>query len=170
MKLLKFLYGVTGLIVFLILVWLFAVPNELIQQKMEDAVSGSGDGSMALSIEGIRKGVLFSLYADALSLSIDNEPAIRINDVRINFTPRYLTNGEPAFIIRGMVGTGTIEGLLKLPMKGNFNINEADLDAIPYLKKYGMSVTGHLSSDIILKNEKAKAVFNVPDLHIQVPY
>lgn len=167
MKLLNILYGLTGLAVFLILVWLFAIPNALIQQKMEDAVSRSGDGSMALSVEGLRKGIFFSLHADTVNLSIDNAPAISIENISINFTPRYLKNGEPAFIIRGLVGTGTIGGILKLPMKGDFNINKADLTAIPYLNRFGMNINGHLSSDIDLNNEKVNAVFNIPDLDIQ---
>lgn len=167
MKFLNFLYGVTGLAVLLILVWLFAVPNELIQQKMEDAVSHSGNGTMTLSVEGIRKGIFFSLYADAINLSIDNTLALRIDDISINFTPRFLKNGEPAFIVRGRVGTGTIEGVLRLPLKGSFNINDANLNAIPYLKRFGMSVSGHLSSEISINYEKVKVVFNIPDLDIQ---
>jgi len=167
MKLLNFLYGITGLTVFLILVWLFAVPNELMQEKMENAVSRSGDGSLTLSIDGIRKGIFFSLYADTINLSIDNKPALSIYDLSINFTPRHLNVGKLAFLIRGKIGTGTIEGILMLPMKGSFKIDKADLYSIPYLKRFGMNVTGHLSSDITLKNEKAKAVFNIPDLYIQ---
>ena len=103
MKLLNFLYGALGLIVFLILVWLFAVPNDLIQEKMEDAVSRSGNGNLSLSIDGLRKGIFFSLYADAVNLSVDNKPALRINDFSINFIPRYLTAGELAFAINGNI-------------------------------------------------------------------
>ena len=169
MKLLNFLYCITGLTVFLILVWLFAIPNELIQQKMEDAVSQSGDGTMALSVEGISKGIFFSLYADTINLSIDNKPALSINDLSINFTPRHLNTGKLAFLVRGKIGTGTIEGILMPPMKGNFNIDNVDLNSIPYLNRFGMNVTGHLSSDIKLNNEKVEAIFNVPDLNIGNP-
>ncbi|MBL7031602.1 MAG: type II secretion system protein GspN [Nitrospira sp.] len=169
MKLLKFLYGITGLAVFLILVWLFAVPNELIQQKIEEAVSRSGNGTMALSIKGIRKGVFFSLSADTVNLSIDDQPAISINDLSINFTPRHLNAGKLAFLVRGKIGTGTVKGILMLPLKGNFKIDKAGLDSIPYLNRFGMSANGHLSSDIILNNNEVEAVFNIPDLNIDNP-
>jgi len=141
MKLLNFLYGITGLVVFLILVWLFAVPNELIQQKMEDAVSRSGDGNMALSVEGIRKGVFFSLSADTVKLSIDNKPALSINDLSINFTPRHLNSGKLAFLVSGKIGTGTVKGILKLPMKGSFKIDKAGLFNIPDLNIGNPDVT-----------------------------
>lgn len=167
MKLLNFLYGITGLTVFFILVWLFAVPNELMQEKMENAVSRSGDGSLTLSIDGISKGIFFSLYADTINLSIDNKPALSINDLSINFTPRHLNAGKLAFLVRGKIGTGTLEGILMFPMKGSFKIDKADLDSIPYLRRFGAEVGGHLTSDIKLNNEKVEAVFNIPDLNIQ---
>ncbi|GBE03696.1 hypothetical protein BMS3Abin09_00614 [bacterium BMS3Abin09] len=167
MKLLNFLYGITVLVIFLILIWLFAVPNALIKEKVENAVSHAGDGSLTISIEGIRKGIFFSLYADTIILSIDNKPTLSINDLSIHFTPRHLNTGELAFLVKGDVGTGTIEGILKLPMKGNFKIDKADLDSIPYMKRFGIEVSGHLSSDIKLNNEKMEAIFNVPDLDIQ---
>lgn len=166
MKLLNFLYGITGLIVFLILIWLFAVPNELLQKQVENAVSRSGEGNLSLSIDGIRKGIFFSVYADAVNLNIDNEPALSINDLSINFAPRYLRTGEIAFHIRGEIGTGTIEGVLRIPRKGHFKIDTADLDSVPYLKRFGVKISGHLSSDIKLNNEEVEAVFNIPDLHI----
>jgi type II secretion system protein N len=167
MKLLKLLYGVTGLVFFLILVWLLAVPNSLIKEKIEDAVSRSGNGSLSLSIEGIRKGILFTLYADAVNLCIEDKPALRISDFYINFNPRYLTSGRPAFDLKGKIGTGSINGILKLPLKGNFKIEGADLDAIPYLTRSGMDIKGHLSSSINLNENKADAVFKVPDLDIK---
>ena len=166
MKLLNFLYGITGLIVFLILVWLFAIPNELMQEKIENAVSRSGDGSLTLSIDGIRKGIFFSLYADTINLSIDNKPALTIDDLSINFTPRHLSEGKIAFLVMGKIGTGTLKGILMPPMKGNFNIDNVDLDSIPYLKMFGVEVGGHLTSEIILNNEQVEALFNVPDLAI----
>lgn len=169
MKPLNFLYGITGLAVFLILVWLFAVPNELIKQKVENAVSRSGDGRLTLSIDGIKKGVFFSLYAGTVNLKIDNKPALSINDFSINFSPNRLTQGELAFLVRGKVGTGSIEGTLKLPMKGDFKIDKADLGALTYLRRFGIEVGGHLSSEIELDNDKLAAVFNVPDLDISDP-
>ena len=169
MKLLNFLYGIIGLTVFLILVWLFAVPNELMQEKIENAVSRSGNGSLTLSINGIRKGIFFSLYADTINLSIDNKPALSINDLSINFTPRHLNAGKLAFLVKGKIGTGTIEGILMLPMKGNFNIDKVGLDSVPYLRRFGVEVSGHLTSGIKLNNEKVEAVFNVPDLYIDNP-
>ena len=114
MKLLNFLYGITGLIVFLILVWLFAVPNELMQERMENAVSRAGDGSMTLSIDGMSKGMFFSLYADTINLSIANKPALTINDLSINFTPRHLNTGKLAFLIKGVFITLGAIGLASM--------------------------------------------------------
>lgn len=168
MKLLNLLYAVTGLAVFLILAWLFAVPNELLQEKVENAVSRSG-ADMTLSIEGLRKGIFFSLYADAVDLSIEGKPALRINNLSINLTPRHLNTGNLAFSVKGEIGTGTIEGTVKLPMKGSFRIDKAELRSVPYPRRFGIEVGGHLSSDIELENEKIDAVFIIPDLDIQSP-
>ncbi len=169
MKLLNFLYGITDLFVFIVLVWLFAVPNELLEKNLEDAVSRSGNGSLTISIDGLRKGMFFSIYADAVDLSIENEQALSIETFSINFSPKFLRSGKLGFLVRGKIGTGTLDGSLLLPMKGSFKINNADLDSIPYLKKFGIEINGHLSSDIQMNNEKVDMVFNVPDLNIGNP-
>lgn len=170
MKLLNLLYALAGLAVFLILVWLFAVPNELLREKAENSVSRSGDGNMTLSIEGLRKGIFFSLYADAVDLRIENEPAVRITSLSIKPAPRSLMNtGSLAFSINGEIGSGTLKGTLKLPIKGDLRIDNADLSSIPYLNRLGLKVGGHLFSDIKMENEKINALFNIPDLNIHGP-
>jgi hypothetical protein len=77
-KLRNIIYVAISIPVFLMLVWLFAIPDNLIREKIEDAIATSGNSNMGLSINGLKKGIFFIIYADRLKLEINNRPALEI--------------------------------------------------------------------------------------------
>ncbi len=150
----------------LILTWLVAIPEELIEGHIENAMAQSGN-NMSLSVDGLRKGILFALYADSLDLQMDNKPAIQITNFSSSFSPSYLSNKQLAFAISGNIGTGDLKGIVKLPVEGDITIDKAELSAISYLNRFGISIRGNLSSSIKIINETSvNVVFEIPDLDI----
>jgi len=152
--------------VLLVLIWLFAVPEQLIKEQIDEELSRSRSNNVRLSIDGLRKGVLFTLHADSLNMHIDNKPAISITEFTGNFTPRYLLDKKLGFLINGKIGTGNVHGILKLPLEGDIKIERAELSAISYLSRFGIDIDGNLSSDINILNETVNVVFEIPDLDI----
>lgn len=163
-KIRNILYVATGIPVFIILLWFFAIPDNLIEERIEDAVAMSGN--MSLSISGLKKGIFFALYADDLNLKIDNKPALNITGFASNFRPRYLSGGQIAFAITGKIGTGDLDGIIKLPRTGSIKIDRAELSAIPYLMQFGIKIDGNVYADIDINNDLLKVTFEVPDLNI----
>ena len=159
-------YVLIGIPVLLILIWIVAIPENVLQDRIERAVTNSGRSNLSLSFEEFRKGLFFNLYADSLNLKIDDKPALRVTDFKSNFSPRYLTGRELAFAITGKIGTGSISGILKLPVDGKIVIERAELNSIPYLTQFGLDINGYVSSEIKIRNESLNIIFNIPDLHI----
>lgn len=166
-KLRHFLYATVSIPLILILIWFFAVPDELIKEKIEDTVAQSGNKNLNIEIHGLRKGFFFSLHADRLILKADNIPAIEILDFRCFPAPRYIINRQIAATFRGIIGQGQVNGIIKFPLSGKIDINNAELGSIPYLSQLGEGIRGSLSSNIQLQRDKIKATFEIPDLDIQ---
>jgi type II secretion system protein N len=161
------LYFIIGIPVFIILVWLFAVPDNLIQGKIEDAIYDAGDGSVKAYLKGFKKGLFLTVHADSLDLTMDKTPALTITGLTGCFNPRYLIRKQLAFSIKGKIGTGNVKGLLTYPSDGEIKIEKADLNAIPYLIHLGMRANGYISANILLKNKSAHITFQIPDMGIK---
>lgn len=166
MKLRHLLYLITGIPVFIIMVWFFAVPSDMLKEQIEYAVSQSGGSDIEARIKGFRKGVLLTIFADSIEISVDKTPAINMTDLSFNFDPGHLVHGDIAFLIDGRIGSGNIKGLVKFPAWGEINIEKAELTAIPYLTRFGIKMNGHVFSDINIKNDTVKVIFEVPELSI----
>jgi type II secretion system protein N len=167
LKLRYILYFIIGIPVFIILVWLFAVPEDLIRGRIEDAIANAGQGSINASLKGFKKGLLLTVHADSLDLDFDNSPALTITNLAGCIDPRYLIKKQLAFSFKGKMGTGNINGLLKYPADGEIKIERTELNAIPYLTHIGIKTNGHISADILLKNKSSRITFQVPDLDLQ---
>ena len=102
MKNLRYIfYALCLLPLCLILIWLIVIPIDLIQERIEDAVAQSGNSTMALSVEGMRKGIFFSLHADSLELKVEDRPALKITDFKGNFSLPLLAELQFGILISG---------------------------------------------------------------------
>ncbi len=165
-KFLNILYGVAGILVFLMLVWLFAIPVSLIQSNIEGVVARSGNSNMRLTIEGLRKGLFLNLYADRLDLNIDDRSALTVTEFNGRFSPGYLLYGKLAVRIKGNIADGDLNGVFQYPVNGEMKIEKAALDKIPYLARFGIELNGSAYSDITMDMKAVNIVFKVPDLSI----
>ena len=152
--------------IFLVLVWLLVIPVNLIQSNIEDIVAHSGNSNMRLDIEGLNKGLFFSLFADRLHLSIDNTPAVDIIEFKGSFAPGYLLKGTLGASVTGEIADGDMNGTFQLPAEGDIKIEKAELKKIAYLNRFGLDISGQAYADINIHNQKIDIQFKVPDLHI----
>ncbi len=161
-----FLYPIIGIPVLIILLWFIALPDSVIKDSIEDSISNQGRINLSPSLNGLRKGLFFTVYADSLELKINKKSALLITDISGRINPLYLFKKQFAFSVKGKMGTGDVEGSFKLPESGNLKINKAEFSAIPYLSSMGLQGQGLISADLILKNNIADATFEIPDSEI----
>jgi hypothetical protein len=155
-----------GIPVLCILLWVVAIPDDLIRDHIEHAVARSGNSHMSLSVKGFEKGIFFALYAQSLHLTIDGKSALTVTDFTGSFSPGYLTEGSLGIKINGKIGTGNISGILKLPLDGKVTIDSAELSAVPYLLDLPVDINGTVSAESNIRDNAIDIIFDVPDLHI----
>ncbi|RJQ53734.1 MAG: hypothetical protein C4526_06355, partial [Nitrospiraceae bacterium] len=152
---------------FIILVWLFAVPDNLLQDKIVESISGADrTNNISGSITGFKKGLFFSAYMESLEVALDGMPALTITGLECSFNLRKLLEGKVTLSIKGKIGSGDISGLLTYPAEAEINVDRADFNAIPYLSALGIKSDGYVSGDISIKGPEAHITFNIPDLAI----
>ncbi|MBI5675493.1 MAG: type II secretion system protein GspN [Nitrospirae bacterium] len=167
MKLRNILYSLGAISLFVILSWFFAVPDDLLKKRIEDSISTAENSAVNASIDGFRKGILFSFNADSLNLKRGDIPICNITDISGRINPFYLIKRQLSFSITGKLGEGDIEGSFRLPEGGNLKITNSDLKAIDYLSQIGLESSGYISSDILLNGGTANITFEIPDMNIQ---
>lgn len=167
MKFRYIIYTAISIPSFLILIWFFAIPENLIKEKVEGIIAKSGNRNISLEIKQLSKGIFFSLNAESLLLKFDGKDALEITDFHARFAPEYLTDGNVAFKLKGKIGKGDLEGIIMLPAEGKITIDNAALDAIPYITRYISDIDGHFSSDIYIKDTIVRTEFEIPDLNIK---
>ena len=160
------LFLIISIPVFILLLWLIALPDSVIKTTIENSISNNGRLNINPSIKGLRKGLLFTVYADSLELKIDKKTALIITDISGRINPLYLLKKLVAFSIRGKIGTGNIKGFFKLPESGSLKIDKAEFSSIPYLASAGLQGKGLISARLNFKNNIIDAVFEIPDADI----
>jgi len=161
------LYSLTFFLLFIILSWFFAIPDDLLKKKIEDSISSIDHYTVNSSISSFKKGLFFSFRADSLDVKNRDTHLFNITYISGRINPFSLIKGELLFSIRGKLGEGDIEGSFRLPQGGKLKITNANLRLIDYLPQIGIETSGNISSDIILKDSAANITFDVPDLNIE---
>ncbi len=163
----RLLYLAISIPVIIILIWLFAVPEDLIKTIVEDSISDSGKPAINASLKGISKGIFFTVHADTLEIEIDKTKALKITDISGRINLAHLLKMQLAFSVKGKIGTGIIEGIFKLPETGALKIENVELGSIPYLISTGLKASGLISATLNLKNNIIDIIFKIPDVDIQ---
>jgi type II secretion system protein N len=161
------LYIVLVIAVFILLFWFFAIPDDLIREKIEESVSGLNNQEIRVSMDEIKKGLFFSVHSKNVQLKIGDKPALTVTELTARINPIYFIRKQLTFSIEGRMGSGHVNGSLRFPGGGSLRINDAELDSIPYLQSLGIKSTGYISAHIIIRDNTAKVVFEIPDLNIQ---
>jgi len=178
-KLRGFLLLLISIPVFILLLWLVALPDSIIKTTIEDFISNNAGHNITASINGLKKGVFFTLYADNFELKKEkttlNEPSaiLRITDISAKINPLYLLKKQLAFSVRAKMGTGDIEGSFKLPVGttrfregSSLKIERAEINAIPHLQAVGFKGSGLISANLNLKNNIVDITFETSNAEI----
>ncbi len=157
---------IIGIPVFILLLWLIALPDSIIKTTIENSISNNGRLNINPSIKGLRKGLFFTVYAESLELKIGKTAVLIITDISGRINPLYLFKRQFAFSVRGKIGKGDIEGYFKLPESGSLKIDKAEFASVPYLTFAGLYGKGLISARLNFKNNIIDAVFEIPDADI----
>ena len=161
------IYTIIVIAISMVMVWFFAIPDDLIRLKIEETLSGLENSKIRVSVEDLSKGLFFSVHANSIQLEIKDKPAFRITEVRGRINPLFIIKKQLAFSIKGLMGSGSVSGLFRFPGGGSLRVENADLNSIPYLKSLGIKSNGYISAHIKVIDSTAKVVFEIPDLSIQ---
>jgi type II secretion system protein N len=162
-----FFYAVVFIPLVAILVWYFAIPENIIRSSIEDSISQHLGSGVNASINGFDKGLFFTVDADSLDFTVNNTPVLRITDISGRLNPLQVFQKKLAFSVRGKMGTGNIDGDFQFPGNGTLTIDSADINAITYLASAGLKGRGFLSADLYMKDYTLDAVFHIPDADIE---
>jgi type II secretion system protein N len=143
-----FLYTAVIIPVFIIAFWIFVIPVGLIKMSIEDSLSNNGQFATRAVVHGIAKGIFFTVTAESIELKKDNDTALIITDISSRINPLYLLKKKLAFSINGKIGTGDVNGFMRLPESGIVNIEQAEINAIPYLNSLGLKINGVVSAQL----------------------
>jgi type II secretion system protein N len=162
-----FLLTVVGIPLCIILLWFIAIPESLIKSAIEDGLSQYGQLDLNVTLQGLKKGMFFTISAESLDLEIDKTPALKITDIKSRINPFYLVKKQIAFSVNGKLGSGDIRGSFILPGKGHLNINKAELSSIQYLAYAGFKGSGLITADFSVHGDIVDVVFQIPDSHLK---
>jgi len=151
-----------------ILFWIFAVPGDVIKERIEAEIAQTQGADLSAVFNDFRKGPFFNLNAESLDLNIADMPLLTIDDVSARPAPENILMGQLALSLTGKLGSGDILGVLAYPEGSRLQIIEADLESITYLKKLGIKGSGHISADadLNLNTNSIFVTFKIPDLSI----
>lgn len=165
MQLRKIFIVPPAIILIVILAWLIVIPESLLQESIEQAASRPGS-NFALAIQGMNKGIFFSLSAERLTLSMQNSPALYIEKVSASPSAATLKKRNLTYRLDGSISGGTIHGEISVDGDGFLRIRDAALSGIPTIMRFGMNIKGTMTADISFDRSKATIRFQVPDLGI----
>lgn len=163
----KLLYIIAGVPAFIILAWYFAVPDSLLKSAIEDSISNNRQLDASASINGLKKGLFFTVHMDSLELNIIKTPAVTITDISVKINPLYILKKQLAFSVKAKIGDGDMEGSFNLPETGTLKMDNVEINDISYLASAGISGRGIISALLNLKNNVAEVTFKIPDADIQ---
>jgi type II secretion system protein N len=161
------LYAALIIPLFVILVWYFAVPEKIITASIEDSITQHLGPGVKTSLQGLNKGLFFTVHAGSIDFTVNGTPVLRITDIWGRLNPLQVFKKKIAFSVKGKMGAGNINGNFQFPGNGTLRIDNGDINAITYLASAGLKGKGFLSGDLSIRDNTLDAVFHIPDADIQ---
>lgn len=134
---------------------------------IEDTIHARG---FALRVEGLRKGLFYSLCADRIVISRLEKEFILLNSVDADINPFGLIVKRMPVTFRGRIGGGTFTGSAPLSMEfGTVQLvfNQASLDEMRFLTEAGIRGRGSVSGNMALTEQGGNIEFIVNDAEIE---
>jgi type II secretion system protein N len=153
--------------VLIILVWYFAIPDDYLQSSLENAVAAHSISDIDIDISGFRKGLFFTTHADSLDISMDKKHLVSVTDLKSSIHLLDSIMRKQVFSLHGKIGSGDVNGFFNLPDSGSLTVDKADLQAISYLKNFGIEAEGFLSANLVARGDTVDILFQIPNAEIK---
>lgn len=168
MKLVRYVLSASVAIpIIIILVWYFTIPDDYLRSSLESAVASRSMSDIDIDITGFRKGLFFTAYADNIDISLHKKHLLSVTDLKSSMHPLDALRRKHAFSLQGKIGSGDINGSFNLPDSATLIIDKADLQAISYLRNFGIEAEGFLSADLAVRGDTVDILFQVPNAEIK---
>ncbi len=154
------------IIIILYGIWLIAIPNEIVSQKIESFFIKS---PYKIKINNLKKGLLLDLKVESIKIADENGELGTIENIKLNINPFYLLLKTAKLSFVTEFAGGRIDGtsfLKKDHMQLETNITGIEIEKIEYLKQTGLNGKGIVSGNITYNGTKGKIHFTVKEAHL----
>lgn len=135
--------------------WVIVLPEDLLLEMLQ-----SPQGDITLNADGLRKGLVFNLKADAVTIIKEGEDILRIEDAKLRLNPLELFILRASLRFEGNVSGGEITGTAVIKKKGleaSLRIEGAEVSDIAFIKRLGLLDRGVISGQLIFKDSTGEA-------------
>lgn len=150
--------------VLLLLLWLFAVPEDLLLNYMIEKASGAG---YTVKAEGFKKGFFLSASSEKAEIIKGETPLITITDVSVRANPLYIFLLKLRLGFAGSVRRGSVSGWAVIEKGGasaHIRAKDIEIADIPVLEKAG---GGTLEAEASFSPEGGDARFSVSNAKLK---
>lgn len=170
---LRLFFALLILFFFIFGFWYIGLPESLINKKIEDSFHNKGIG---IRLEGIRKGIFYSLSIGRLSLyrQKDSEgfkqPVMILSDIETHLDLLSVLRLKPRLLIEAYIEDSSIKGeFLLLGRRLNLRFYNLRLDSLGFLTNTEIKGTGMSSGSISisLKDSKGELRFQISEARLK---
>jgi type II secretion system protein N len=147
-------------------IWV-AVPVTAIQSIIEDSVHNQ---KFTLTVEGLKKGFFYRLYAESIVLKSAGAGLISLNAIHGTINPLSLIALRMDLSLKGRIGAGNFSGdarLSKNMITTNLDFMQLRLKDMQFLEIAGIHGTGALSGKFTLTDQRGHLEFLVNNAEIE---
>lgn len=158
----KFFFALVAVVTVVWGIWT-AFPVSAMETIIEDSVRNQ---NVAMTVEGLRKGLFYRLYADRIALTSTGTELISLHAVHAKINPLNLIALRIDLSVHGRLGEGSFSGDASLSKKSstmNMDFRQARLRDVQFLTMTGIRGEGTVSGNIILTDQRWHVDFFVGD-------
>jgi len=147
-------------------IWI-AFPLSAIQSIIEDSL---GDYGLSVTFSNIRKGILYRLRADGITLRHGARDIILLNSLDATLHPLYLIDSRIRISFQGRVGSGFFSGdadLSRTSLVMHLDFDRVSLADLQFLHVVGISGNGTIAGKIAVDNQVRRISFLLRDADMQ---
>ena len=164
----KVVLFIAGVLLFVVGVWLLAIPAGLVQGLIEDS---RGRNGIYLKAEGLEKGLFYSIHIEKVLLKKKGfeDPLMVFDDIHAGIDVASLLRLSPEIEFGCLLNGGRVLGDIKLAGRNYLRVrgDSISIDGIPFLELIGIRGKGSLSGNFWLKDKVGEMRFSISDMKLR---
>ncbi len=152
-----------AVIVMPFLVWIFAIPPDIIPRLVERQTARMG---VEASVQGFRKGTFFNFRADSLTLSVNGSEVASFHDLKGGLNPLKLYLLKLEVPVRATLGGGTIKAKFLRGLSSqslDARLAGADMGGMAALKNL---IKGKVSGQLAFRDNSGTMKFQMSGMDV----